>query len=179
MSRAFVQESDDDFSADEVPAIKDPLPPGVKNYMTPEGARRLKSELHDLLNDEHPHLAAKLKARIREGSEDVGKERRRLREMERRIEYLTGMIDRIEVVDPAQNDADRVHFGAKVTVLENDRDTRSYTIVGIDESDPSSSRISWISPLARALLSRKIGDTPRVELPGGEKTIKILDITYP
>jgi transcription elongation factor GreB len=178
MSRAFVQESDDDFSADEVPAIKDPLPPGVKNYMTPAGAQRLKDELDELLNNEHPNLAAKLKGRIREGSGDVGKERRRLREMERRIQYLGGMMDRIEVVDPAQQDADRVHFGAKVTVRENGQDTRSYTIVGIDESDPSSGRISWISPLARALISRKVGDTARVALPTGEKTLRILGITY-
>jgi transcription elongation factor GreB len=178
MSRAFVQESDDDFSADEVPAIKIPLPPGVKNYMTPAGAQRVKEELHDLLHNEHPRLAAKLKARIHGGGGDVGKERRLLREMERRIEYLTGMVDRIEVVDPARNEPGQVRFGAQVTVLENDRNRRSYTIVGVDESNPSSGMISWISPLARALLSKKIGDTVRLTIQGGEKKIKILDIAY-
>jgi len=178
MSRAFVKESDDDFSADDVPAIKDPLPTGVKNYMTPEGAERLKRELDDLVNTEHPRLAAKLKRDMHDKKEEVGKNRRLLREMERRIEYLTTMVERIEVVYPHQQNTDQVLFGARVTVLENARKKRSYTIVGIDESNPSEGRISWISPIARSLLSKGLGDTVRLNLPGGKKILKILGIEY-
>jgi transcription elongation factor GreB len=181
MSRAFVHESDDDFSADDVPAIKDPLPPGVKNYMTPDGAERIKRELHELNSREHPRLAARVSMAIRQEKgipkEELGKERRRLREIERRIEYLTLMFNKLEVVDPNKQNPDQVLFGAKVTV-EVCGEQQCYRIVGIDESDPSSGRISWISPLARALLSKKLGETAQLDLPGGTRTYNIKKIEY-
>lgn len=181
MSRAFVQESDDDFSADDVPAIKDPLPPGVKNYMTPEGAERIKRELNELSSREHPRLAARISKAIRQEKglpkEELAKERHRLREMERRIEYLTLMFNKLEVVELHNQNPEQVLFGAKVTVAVSG-ERKCYRIVGIDESDPQSGRISWISPLARALLSKKVGETTRLELPGGTRTYKIKKIEY-
>lgn len=181
MSRAFVQETDDDF--DDVPAIKDPLPPGVRNYMTPQGAELVQRELQTLQSREYPVLLKKLSIAIKH-REDLGKEehanmRRRLREMERRIEYLDVMLNKLEVVDPGMQEPDQVRFGARVCVLENNREEKWYQIVGIDESDPSDGRISWISPLARALLSKKAGETIRLDLPGGEKTYRIIKIEYP
>ena len=106
---------------DDVPETKDPLPPGVKNYMTPEGAGRLRKELAGLVNGE------------------------------RRIEYLERMLDRLEVVDPDAQDPSRALFGATVSVRDRDGGggKKAYRIVGIDESDPSRGRVSWISPVAR------------------------------
>ena len=181
MSRAFVQETDDDF--DDVPAIKDPLPPGVKNYMTPEGAGKLRIELQELQSREYPRLQNKLSYAVKQGgdlkAEAQSNMRRRLREMERRIEYLNIMLEKLEVVDPGMQDADEIHFGARVCVLENTLKKKWYRIVGIDESNPAEGRISWISPLARSLLSKRVGDTLQLDLPGGGKTYRIIGIEYP
>jgi transcription elongation factor GreB len=176
MSRAFLEESDDDFSGEDVPALLDPLPPGVKNYMTPEGAARLEDELHRLTTVEVPALSAELRGGADRSREEVAGDRRRLREMERRIEYLQSMIGRLEVVYPSPENTGQVVFGTRVTVDEGDGEQKSYTIVGVDESDPAAGRISWISPLARALLSKRVGDTVRLDLPGGAKTISITGI---
>jgi transcription elongation factor GreB len=176
VSRAFLEESDDDFDGDDVPAIKDPLPPGVKNYMTPEGAARLKDEMHVLTMEKVPMLSAELRGGPERSREEVARNRRKLREIERRIEYLQNMIGRLEVVYPSAQDTGQVVFGSRVTVNEGDGEEKVYTIVGVDESDPAAGRISWISPLARALLSKRVGDTVRLNLPGGNKTISVTGI---
>jgi transcription elongation factor GreB len=181
MSRAFVEENDD--NVEDVPAIKDPLPPGVKNYMTPEGAGKLRSELQELQGNAYPRLQQKLSHAVKQGDdlkdEAQANMRRRLRELERRIEYLKTMMEKLEVVHPGMQDPQEVHFGARVCLLENGSRKIWYHIVGIDESDPAVGRISWISPLARSLLSKKPGDTVTLQLPAGEKSYSILDIEYP
>jgi transcription elongation factor GreB len=180
MSRAFVQESDENLRDDDVPAIKNPLPPGVKNYMTPEGAERLRRELYELVNQSRPRLAAELSRDMSETAavehETLIKRRRQLREMERRIEYLTAMLDILEVVDRNPGTADRVLFGVRVYVVENGKDEKAFEIVGVDESDPSKGRISWISPLAKALISKRVGETAEPDLPGKSRKFEIKKI---
>jgi transcription elongation factor GreB len=182
MSRAFVSESDADFQEEDVPALKIPLPPGAKNYMTPEGADKMRSELNMLVKDERPKLRAKLSHRVTE-SESIDREtmlrdRRRLREIDRRIEYLTQMTDIIEVVDPSKQDPQQVLFGAKVTVEEENGSRRVYRIVGVDESSPSHGKISWMSPVAKAMFGSRVGEEVTLKLPDGVAKIKILKISY-
>jgi transcription elongation factor GreB len=180
MSRAFVSESDSQFQEEEVPPIKIPLPPGASNYMTPEGAGRLREELAALADAERPRVAAALTRLLTPGGgpdrEQLSAHRRRLREIDRRIEYLRAMLARIEVVDPARERGDRVLFGATVTVQGPDARFRKYRIVGVDESDPAAGRISWISPLGKALLGRHEGERVGLKLPEGESSLLIMKI---
>jgi transcription elongation factor GreB len=200
MSRAFVSENDSQFEEEEVPALKIPLPPGARNYMTPAGAERLRAELEELVQNERPRLSAQVSrgvtapsARAEEADRDtVSRLRRRLREVERRIEYLTAMSARLEVVDPAQQNQERVAFGATVTVRDTGAGTgtgdrsggkagsplETYRIVGVDESDPPAGAISWISPLARALISARLGDTVTLTLPEGERKLEVVAVEY-
>jgi len=180
MSRAFVSESDSSFQEPDIPPIKIPLPPGARNYMTPEGAERLRSQLSELSGAERPRISGQLHRMLAGGAgldrERLGELRRRLREIDRRIEYLTAMLSRTEVIDARRQPGDRVRFGTLVTVEEPDGSQRAYRIVGIDESAPEEGRISWISPLAKALLGRKIADQVFLRLPEGEARLRILKI---
>ena len=182
MSRAFVSESDSDFQDEDVPAIKIPLPLGAKNYMTPEGAGKIKSELDHLVHTERPKLAALLSRQVTgNGSTDrqtVDLSRRRLRQVERRIEYLSVMVGRLEVVDTAGQNQEQVRFGAAVTVAEEKGNTREYRIVGVDESEPESGWISWVSPLGRALIGARTGDVVTVRLPEQTVKLKISKVEY-
>ena len=182
MSRAFVSESDADFQEDDVPAIKIPLPHGAKNYMTPEGAEELRSELNTLVKNERPKLSAKLSHTVTESErldrETMLRDRRRLREIDRRIEYLTEMADIIEVVDPSKQDPGRVLFGASVKVKDEKGPERTYRIVGVDESDPSKGKISWLSPVAKAMFGAREGEVVGLKLPQNETKLKILKISY-
>jgi transcription elongation factor GreB len=182
MSRAFVSESATQFQEEDVPPIKIPLPPGVKNYMTPEGAERVREELAALAGVERPRVAGTITRLLAPAAfldrDELSEQRRRLREIDRRIEYLTTMLARIEVIDPLLQQADRVLFGATVTVEEQASQSKIYRIVGIDESDPSAGRISWISPVAKALLGRREGDPVVLKLPYGEKRLRIIKIEY-
>jgi transcription elongation factor GreB len=181
MSRAFVSESDNVFRDNDIPQIKVPLPDGVKNYMTPEGADRIKEELRDLI-EERERLSAEISKKVsREDSQDREKiisERRHLREIDRRVDYLSTMVDKLEIVDIRNTDSDRVLFGATVTVLENLMHERVYKIVGVDESNPSEGLISWISPLAKAILSTRVGESVHLALPKGITVLKILKIAF-
>jgi transcription elongation factor GreB len=182
VSRAFIQESDDSFYEDDIPETKIPLPTGVKNYMTPSGAELLKSELVELKTVGRPRLAAELSRQV-SGSipsqkVDISAERRRLREIDRRINYLSQMVDRLEIVDPERQDPERVLFGASVTVLEGSAKKQTYRIVGIDESDPAKGKVSWISPVAKALISARVGDVVTLKRPGSTSKLKILKIEY-
>jgi transcription elongation factor GreB len=154
VSRAFVDESASESSEENAPALKIPLPPGAKNYITPQGAQRMRAELEELLAAAQP----------------------RLREVDRRIEYLSRMAALMEIVAPGAQPPDRVVFGATVTVKEKGRGERTYRIVGVDESDPSRGLVSWVSPIARALIGRKPGDTTKVALPAGETTLTVVSI---
>jgi transcription elongation factor GreB len=183
VSRAFLSETDESFMDDDVPETKVPLPEGVKNYMTPEGAGRLKEELYGLASVERPEFLGKLSRTVTDGGapekEGLLRDRRRLREIERRIEYLERMLDRLEVVNPDAQDPSRALFGASVTVRDLDAGgEKAFRIVGIDESDPSAGKVSWISPVAKALIGKRVGDAVTVKLPMGDAKLKITKIEY-
>ena len=182
MSRAFVSESDGEYQDEDLPPIKNPLPPDTRNYMTPEGAEKLKAELDNLTHTERPRIAALVSRQVsgvdNADQQTIGMSRRKLREVERRIEYLKVMVGRLEVVDTAGQDPQQVTFGASVTVGDEGGTTRVYRIVGVEESEPEGGWISWISPLARALIGSRRGDTVTVKLPERETRLKILEVDY-
>jgi len=160
-----------------------PLPRGVKNYMTPQGYAQLKDELTQLLNMERPELvkvvswAASNGDRSENGDYLYGK--KRLREIDRRIRYLTRRLDHSEVVDPAaRGDTDQVFFGATVDYVDDGGEAHTVTIVGLDEVDPARGRVSWISPVAVALLKRSAGDNVSLRTPAGTRQIEIVDVRY-
>src|SRR3954447_2706486 len=169
MSRAFVRESDN--SGDDLPPARPQLPPGVKNYITPAGAQRMQSELTDLLQQ---------KRRLLESQAGVGmagsdQERRKL---ESRIRVLQQRLQTLVVTPPPANGRDSICFGATVLVRNLQGEEISYRIVGIDETDLDKDHISWRSPLARALLSRRVGDQVRFDAPSGTEELHILSIAY-
>lgn len=181
MNKAFVRESDGEDDEELAPALK--LPAGTRNYITPGGHVRLKSELENLVKRERPHVveivawAASNGDRSENGDYIYGK--RRLREIDRRIRFLTKRLDIAEVVDPLrQGDNDQVFFGARVTVADADGKENTYTIVGVDEADVARGRISWISPLARALIKARAGDSVRFQSPLGIRELDIVDVVY-
>jgi len=170
LSKAFTRESDQDLPEDP-PEPADLLPPGVRNYVTPEGAVRLREELRELVQEIRPGVAA---ARTAGDSEA----RTRLRFIDRRIATLRDRVASMEVVDPERQDEDRVRFGATVTVSDEAGEDRVYRIVGVDEADPAAGKVSWLSPIARALLGKEEGERVPLELPGGRACLAILDIRY-
>jgi transcription elongation factor GreB len=159
------------------------LPPGLKNYVRPQGLRRLEEELRHLLKAERPKVvdivswAAGNGDRSENGDYLYGK--KRLREIDRRIRFLTKRIESAELVDPArQTRRDQVFFGATVTYAGPENIERTITIVGIDEADLDQGLVSWISPIARALLKAREGDSVKVRTPGGVDLIEVLAISY-
>lgn len=181
MSKAFVRESDGDDEENLSPALR--IPPGTRNYITPAGHARLKEELEELVKHERPRIveivawAASNGDRSENGDYIYGK--RRLREIDRRIRFLTKRLDIAEVVDPLQHgDNDQVFFGATVTLCDTQGQEQTYTIVGIDEADATLGRISWISPLARALIKSREGDSVRFQSPAGVREIEIIEVRY-
>ncbi len=173
MSRAFVDEEAASGREDDVPPLKLPLPPGARNYMTPAGADRVAADLEALRRDKRPSLAA---AAAAEGK--PGAARRSLRECDRRIDYLGRMLALLEVVDPSTQRKDRVLFGATVTVSQPSAEERAFRIVGVDEADPTNGSVSWVSPIAKALLDARVGDTVTVALPAGPARMRVLSIAY-
>ena len=180
MSKAFTKESDSD--EDEELALPG-LPPSTRNYMTPQGYASLKAELLGLMDDERPkvveavHWAARNGDRSENGDYLYGK--KRLREIDRRIRFLTKRLDIAEIVDPLRQGCnDQVFFGACVTVADPDGNENTYTIVGVDEADVARGRISWISPLARALIKSREGDSVRFHSPLGIREIDIVEVIY-
>jgi transcription elongation factor GreB len=180
MSKAFVRESEgDDEEELEAPA----MPAGGRNYMTPAGHSRLKGELLHLIDVERPEVvrtvawAASNGDRSENGDYIYGK--KRLREIDRRIRFLTKRLDIAEVVDPAAREAtDRIFFGASVLYATADGRENRVRIVGIDEVDPARGQVSWISPIARALLKAREGDTVTLRTPAGVETLEILEVRY-
>ncbi len=158
------------------------LPKGTKNYITPAGFKRLKAELKKLLYEDRPALvktvawAASNGDRSENGDYIYGK--RRLREIDRRIRFLTKRIEAAEDVDTSAPTSDRVLFGATVVVAGEDGGETTYRIVGIDESDPAKKHVSWISPIARVLLNAREGDVVTFRSPKGEEELEILEIRY-
>jgi transcription elongation factor GreB len=174
MSRAFVDEDAAAGREEDVPPLKLPLPPGARNYVTPAGAARLAAELEQLRRDRRPALAAAAAA-----EQPPGPARRALRECDRRIDYLARMQALQEIVEPGSRPADRVQFGATVTVEQSQLGRRALRIVGVDEADPASGSVSWISPVARALVGARAGDVVKVQLPGGPARLRVISIDYP
>jgi transcription elongation factor GreB len=181
MNKAFVREDagDDD---DDLPPEPDGAP-APRNYITPAGHARLKSELLNLLDVERPEVvrtvswAASNGDRSENGDYIYGK--RRLREIDRRIRFLTRRLDLAEVVDPArQAELDQVFFGATVTYLRNGEHEETVTIVGIDEVDPAARRVSWVSPVAKALLKAREGDVVSLRTPAGTDELEVLEVRY-
>jgi transcription elongation factor GreB len=182
MNKAFVREAedDDDDDVDTSPS----LPQGTRNYITPGGYARIQEELDALRRVERPrvvevvHWAASNGDRSENGDYLYGK--KRLREIDRRIRFLTKRLDLAEVVDPAarRENRDQVFFGATVTLCDEQGEERIYQIVGIDETDFARGRISWISPLARALTRAREGDQVRFQSPSGWREVEVVRVDY-
>lgn len=180
MSKAFVKEGDGD---EELPSPQLQIPAGVKNYITPAGHRKLRDELEHLVKRERPGVveivawAASNGDRSENGDYIYGK--RRLREIDRRIRFLSKRVDIAEVVDPLRQVGNtQVFFGATVTVEDQFAAQASYVIVGVDEADVARGRISWISPLARALIKQREGDVIRFQSPLGLRELEIVAVDY-
>lgn len=183
MSKAFTKEGDgeDDGDDHEHP---DPLPVDVKNLMTPQGYEALRAELHFLLHDERPKITEIVSWAAGNGDRsengDYLYNKKRLREIDRRIRYLTKRIESAEVVDPRrQQGLEQVFFGATVTYVREDDSEVTVTLVGVDEANFDEGKINWLSPVARALMKGRVGDTPSVRTDAGREEIEIIAIAYP
>lgn len=183
MNKAFTRESDgedDDADAPGLPV----LPAGARNYITPAGYRRLREELMSLLDTERPKVvetvswAAKNGDRSENGDYLYGK--KRLREIDRRIRFLTRRLEVAEVADPRLHHGNtQVFFGATVTYANACGEQRTVTIKGIDEADSLAAEVSWISPIARALLKAREGDEVTLMTPAGAERIEVIEVRYP
>jgi transcription elongation factor GreB len=180
MSKAFTKESEGDEEELSLP----PVPAGSKNYLTPAGFERLKAELLALIDEERPrivevvHWAASNGDRSENGDYLYGK--KRLREIDRRIRFLTRRLEIAEVADPsAHHGSDQVFFGATVRYVSEEGEERQVTITGIDEADSLAGQVSWVSPVARALLKARVGDEVALPTPLGLKMLEVLEVTYP
>lgn len=181
MNQAFTRESDGDEDDDLDPSLK--LPVGTKNYITPAGFQRLQDELEHLWKRERPELvktitwAASNGDRSENGDYIYGK--KRLREIDRRVRFLRKRLENAQVVDPAtRGDCEQVFFGATVTVERGNGTEATYSIVGVDEANAGYGLVSWVSPLARALLKARVDDTVRLQVPDGWEELVVLDVMY-
>lgn len=179
MNKAFIRENDDEEEVDDAPQ---PLH-GVKNYITPKGYQQLKDEFDQLWKADRPEVvkivswAASNGDRSENGDYIYGK--RRLREIDRRLRFLSRRLDNAEVIDPEQRgECDQIFFGATVTVCNLRGEEQTYSIVGIDEAEPGRGWISWISPLAKALLKAREGDVVSLQTPGGLEELEVVKICY-
>jgi transcription elongation factor GreB len=182
MNKAFTKETDHDADEDEL--APSPIPAGTKNYLTPQGYQRLRDELFALIDVERPkiveivHWAASNGDRSENGDYIYGK--KRLREIDRRIRFLTKRLDIAEVADPSVHHGhDQVFFGATVTYVNQDDVQRTITIKGIDEVDNLQGEVSWVSPIARAMLKSRVGDEIQLMTPGGLEQVEVLSVSYP
>ena len=168
MSKAFTRESDDAPEMPVRPRQSSPLPPGAKNYLTAGGAQQLRDELDRLLNIEQPRLAA--------AKDDEAK--RQLQAVNERIEHLQQSLHSAVVVAPVAMPDDQVRFGATVTVRNQSGEESRYRIVGVYETDIDRDWVSWLSPIANALLNARLGERVRIKLPGGEEQLEIVGVVY-
>ena len=185
MSKAFTKEPDghQDDDDDDLPRLPQ-IPPGSKNYITPQGYAALKTELLALIDEERPkvvetvHWAASNGDRSENGDYLYGK--KRLREIDRRIRFLTKRLERAEVVEPSvHSGSDQVFFGATVTYVDDEEVERTITILGIDEAQTSQGQVSWVAPVARALLKARVGDEVPLPTPAGVRMLEVLAVQYP
>lgn len=182
MSKAFTKESDDSNNDDELQLP--PLPPGGKNYITPQGFATLRAELRELVEVERPkiveavHWAAKNGDRSENGDYLYGK--KRLREIDRRIRFLIKRLEIAVVADPAVHHGHtQIFFGATVTYVDDEGVERSVKIVGIDEANSAAGEVSWVSPIARTLLKAYEGDVLKLVMPGRVSEVEVLKVSYP
>jgi transcription elongation factor GreB len=182
MSKAFTKENDggNDDGQDDEP---DTLPAGIKNYMTPTGFAALQAELRFLLREERPRIVEIVSWAAGNGDRsengDYLYNKKRLREIDRRVRYLQKRIDSAEIVDPRQQQGlEQVFFGATVTYAKEDDSEHTVTLVGVDEADLSLGKINWLSPVARALLKSRIGDNVDVRLADRIESIEVVSVTY-
>ena len=185
MSKAFTKESDQDDD-DDLEEGGSPLPPGSKNYITPCGHQCLKDEFEYLLKKDRPAVTAAVSWAAKNGDRSENADyqygKKRLREIDRRLRFLTKRLDAAEVVDPEtprdEDMADQVFFGATVTYTRANGDENTVTIVGVDEIDLKRNHISWISPLARALMKARPGDSVTLRAPGGVEELDVISVRY-
>jgi transcription elongation factor GreB len=169
MSKAFTREETNGPEIPELPPLTSVLPAGAKNYITPTGAQSLRDELARLVDETRPSLAAVA---------DDPDAKRQLAVLDQRIYYLEQSLQSAEVISLPAGSADTVRFGATVTVRESSGETSTYRIVGIDETDVDRGRVSWLSPIARALMNAKVGERVRFKIPSGETELEIVAISY-
>jgi transcription elongation factor GreB len=179
MSKAFTREDD---AQEEELEVEPRMPDGAKNYITPAGHARLKSELKALVESERPELVKTVAWAASNGDRSENADylygKKRLREIERRIRFLMKRLEAAEVVDPRDQDQERVFFGATVTYADASGRKHTVSIVGTDEVDPARGRVSWVSPVARALLKTREGDAVTLRTPGGDERLEVLEISY-
>lgn len=182
MSKAFTKESDEGPEESPLLSCQSPLPPGAKNYMTSGGARRLREKLEHLSQVVRP---AAFQSAIPSASDhkavdgvDIAEKKRKLQEIDRRIRLLGERLESAEVIDPSPQEADCIRFGAMVTVRNEGGVERAYRIVGIDETDAERGFVSWLSPIAKALLNSRAGATVKFQSPDGEEKLKIIRVEY-
>lgn len=180
MSKAFTRENDDD--ADEAVEFEPEVPSGTKNYITPAGYAKLRHEYMHLLDVERPELVRTVAWAAANGDRSENADyqygKRRLREIDRRLRFLSKRMEYAEIIDPAERDSDQVFFGATVRVEDAEGDEHIYQIVGLDEVDPARGRVSWVSPIARALLKSREGDSVYFDAPGGRQRLEVLEVRY-
>jgi transcription elongation factor GreB len=188
MSKAFTRETepDNEFGEEEASSTVPlpPLPSGSKNYITPAGHQRLLDEFHWLMNKERPEVTATVSWAAANGDRSENADyiygKKRLREIDRRIRFLTRRLDIAEVVDPAapREDETRIFFGATVTFANGKGEEKTVSIVGVDEIDTARGYISWVSPMARALIKAREGDVVTLHAPAGTEELEILEVEY-
>jgi len=169
MSKAFTREENDGPDIPDLPPLTSTLAPGAKNYITAAGAQKLREELQELVETKRPSLAA---------SPDDPEAKRQLARLDQRIVQLEESLQSAEIIVPSNGPTDVVRFGATVTVRESDGNEESYRIVGVDEADVDRGWVSWMSPIAKALLNRQRGEQIGFKFPSGEETLEILEIRY-
>ena len=180
MSRAFVSESDANDEPD-LPPLKIPLPPGARNYMTPAGAEKLQNEIADLRKGDFSKLTARVTELISSGATAGSNELRTAKQdmavLVRQLSYLEELMRTAEVIARPPGPAERAAFGMTVGVrADSASETTDYTIVGIYESNPEEGSISWVSPIARALIGKRVGDIVEIDLPATKHTLEIVSI---
>jgi len=167
MSRAFVKESDDDLSAGELP--ERPLPVHV-NYVTPKGLELLQARVREL-SEQHE--------RLKRTADEDSEAKQKVREIDRDLRYFRAQLERATLVDTANQPREQVHFGALVKIEDEEGVEQAFNIVGDDEADVASGKISWASPLARAMIGARVGDTVVWHRPAGQAEVTIVDVRYP
>jgi transcription elongation factor GreB len=170
MSKAFTRELDDEEEMPLAPRPAAVLPPGAKNLITPGGALRLRNELDRIVQQERPRLAS--------AAGDDAERKRQLKLLDQRAQQLEGILRTAVVTGPSMGSDREVRFGATVTVRDKEGEQSTYRIVGVDETDLDRDWISWLSPVAKALLNAHVGQRVRFKLPGGDQEFEILDVRY-